>query len=207
MVNFNLMGRIQFIYLLYSLDPVAAFNVMSDYLIRESLAYWISRGLSAGAVSCTDRFFAPVKDVFFVPYYLSQARSLDEATGRMGGVATDVLTGVSVFCGTDQCLANRVPGAAGAGELIRKRVATMSVFEKIAELCMQQSIAVPGMNILYFLSFQANIVITTVGIGIKVLLKPVLWRRKKRLRRLQACNAIKKVFGEDVIDVDFVKIK
>ena len=182
-------------------------------------------------MSCTDRFLAPVKDVFFVPYYLSQGRSLDEATGLFGEFATDVLTGVSIFSGTDEFLADRVPGAAGAllgkyvgekitgyeatlmaraaaDELIRKRIATMSVFEKIVEVCMQQSImkqsiSIPGMSIMYFFSFKANILITGVAVGVKVLLKPFKWRRKKRLRRVEACNAIKKIFKEDAIDVDF----
>lgn len=101
---------------------------------------------------------------------------------------------MGLFCGTDQFLIHRVPGA--ADELLRKRVATLSVLEKLLDISAsytQQSILIPGMNILYFFSFKANIGITTIGVAIKVVLTPFLWLRKKRLKRLEACNAIKKI--------------
>ena len=44
MVNFKVIGYAQLFQLLYCLDPVTAFDVVAEYLIRESVAYWISRG-------------------------------------------------------------------------------------------------------------------------------------------------------------------
>ena len=129
---------------------------------------------------------------------------MDEWTGRLGELGGDIITGVSVFSGTDPFLADKVPGAGGAllesfvaekiskynatlvaqaaaGELLRKRIAPLSVVEKVIQATsnyMQQSL--PGISILYFLNVQTNIGLSAIALGLKVALRPFLRRRNEK---------------------------
>lgn len=83
------------------MDPVGAISVLSDYLIQKATTYWISRGLSAGAVSMSERLIAPVKDVAIVNDYIFQSKTLDDLVGRVGRVGNDGLQAWALSRGTD----------------------------------------------------------------------------------------------------------
>ena len=232
MIMFSFGSHLPLFYLWVRMDPVGAISVMSDYLLQQVAVYWVSRGISAGAVSVSSRLLTPVKDVGVVHDYVFQSRSVDELIGRVGDVCIDAIAvaGTYVSCGTFPGL-KEVPNAgpaligrqvnneiakyhaalvaqAAAGELLHKRVATLSVFEKLIQSTssyMQQSI--PAINIMHFLNVQTNIAITSIAVGLKMAVTPFLRRRNKMEA---ARNSLRRVFNEDVqdvIDVDFFEIK